>query len=271
MQNTSEEIVLELYQFELSHYCEKVRLILDYKGLEYRKIEIIPGVGQLEIFRLSGQRQVPVLKDGETIIADSTEIAFYLDRKYPEKPIIPTEPLARGECLLIEEWADESLGLKGRKALLGAFKQSQSLRNAILPENVPDFLKNLLNNVPNQFLDLLGTGVGFGAEGIKEANRGLKQDLEALSLILEHRPYLVGDQITLADLAVAGLSIYLKFPAGPYLATPEDLKGKGIPGLADNSTYDPFFRWRDRLYTTYRRPLSGNSPPDSAPTAIAID
>lgn len=263
--------MLELYQFELSHYCEKVRLILDYKGLEYRKIEVIPGVGQIEVFRLSGQRQVPVLKDGETLIADSTEIAFYLDRKYPEKPIIPTDPLARGECLLIEEWADESLGLKGRKALLGALKQNQSFRNAMLPQNVPDFLKNLWGNVPNQFLDFLGTGVGFGPEGIKEAHRGLKQDLEALSLILEHRPYLVGDQPTLADLAVAGLSLYLKFPAGSYLATPEDLKGKGIPGLADNSTYDSFFRWRDRLYATYRRPLEGNSPPDSPPTTIAID
>ena len=271
LNNVSEESVLELYQFELSHYCEKVRLILDYKGLEYRKLEVTPGVGQIEVFRMSGQRQVPVLKDGETVIADSTEIAFYLDRKYPEKPIIPTDPLARGECLLMEGWADESLGLKGRRALLGGFKQSQSLRNAILPQNVPDFWKNLLSNVPNQFLDLLGTGIGLGAEGIKEAHRGLKQDLEALSLILEHRPYLVGDQITLADLTVAALSLYLKFPAGSYLASPEDLKGKGIPGIADNSIYDSFFRWRDRLYATYRRPLSGNPAPDSGPTSIAID
>ena len=39
--------MLELYQFELSQYSEKVRLILDYKGLEYRKIEVTPGVGQV--------------------------------------------------------------------------------------------------------------------------------------------------------------------------------------------------------------------------------
>ena len=71
--------MLELYQFEVSQYSEKVRLILDYKGLEYRKIEVTPGVGQLDLYKMSGQRQVPVLKDGETIVADSTEIAFYLD------------------------------------------------------------------------------------------------------------------------------------------------------------------------------------------------
>lgn len=263
--------MIELYQFELSQYCEKVRLILDYKGLEYRKVEVTPGVGQWEVFQLSGQRQVPLLKDGETVIADSTEIAFYLDRKYPEKPIIPTDPLARGQCLLVEEWADESLGVKGRKALVGAWKHSQNFRTAMLPANTPDFLKQLLGVVPAEFFEILGTGAGFGQEGIREAHRDLKQDLEALSLILQHRPYLVGDEPTLADFAAAGLSLYLKFPAGPYLEIPEALKGKGVPGLADNSAYDPFFQWRDRLYGTYRRPLTGTLASPSQPTSIEIE
>jgi glutathione S-transferase len=100
----------ELYQFELSQYSEKVRLILDYKGLAYRKIEVTPGIGQVELFQMSGQRKVPVLKDGSRIIADSTEIAKYLDRQYPDRPLIPTDPKQRGLCLLIEEWADESIG-----------------------------------------------------------------------------------------------------------------------------------------------------------------
>ncbi|OKH25565.1 glutathione S-transferase [Hydrococcus rivularis NIES-593] len=263
--------MLELYQFELSQYSEKVRLILDYKGLEYKKIEVTPGIGQLELFRLSGQRQVPVLKDGETFVADSTEIAFYLDRKYPEKPIIPTEPLLRGQCLLIEEWADESIGLKGRKAFIGALNQNQNFRISILPKNVPDFFKSLVGAVPSEFLGLLGTGVGFGPDAIKEARRGLEQDLEALTLILQNRPYLVGDEPTLADLAVAGLSMILKFPAGNYLNVPEQLKGKGIPGLADRSAYEPFFSWRDRLYAQYRKPLTGSGETDSSPTSIEID
>jgi glutathione S-transferase len=263
--------VLELYQFELSQYSEKVRLILDYKELDYQKIEVTPGIGQLELFRLSGQRQVPVLKDGDTVIADSTEIAFYLDQKYPDKPIIPSDPLERGQCLLIEEWADESIGLKGRKALVGALNQNQNFRTSILPPNTPDFLKNLVSAVPSEWLDILGTGVGFGGDALKDAQKSLRQDLEALSLILQNRPYLVTDRPTLADLAVAGLSIVLKFPAGNYINLPEDLKGKGIPGLADNSAYEPFFNWRDRLYADYRKPLAQNNITGSNPTAIEIE
>ena len=94
----------------------------------------------------------------------------------------------------------------------------------------------------------------------------------SLRLILQHKTYLVGDTPTLADLTVAGLSIFLKFPEGSYLDIPTQLKGKGIPGLADNSDYDIFFDWRDRLYADYRK-TSGSSTPsnDSAPTAIEIE
>jgi glutathione S-transferase len=118
---------------------------------------------------VSGQRQVPVLKDGETIIADSTKIAFYLDRKYPEKPIIPTDPVARGQCLLIEEWADESIGIKGRTALIGALNKNPNFRTSILPQEVPDFLKNFIKAVPGDLLTVLGTGIGLGTEAIKSA------------------------------------------------------------------------------------------------------
>ncbi|WP_319419888.1 glutathione S-transferase [Pleurocapsa sp. FMAR1] len=262
--------MLELYQFELSQYSEKVRFILDYKQLEYRKIEVTPGVGQVELMQKSGSRQVPVLKDGSTYVSDSTEIALYLERKYPERPIIPSDSLAKGQCLLIEEWADASIGLKGRKALIGALNQNQNFRTSILPSNTPDLLKTAIGAIPGELLDVLGSGIGFGGDAVKEAKNSLKQDLEALCLILQNQPYLTGDTPTLADLSVAGLSILLKFPAGNYLDIPDPLKGKGIPGLADNITFEPFFAWRDRLYADFRK---GSSMPSSgsSPTTISID
>lgn len=264
--------MLELYQFELSQYSEKVRFILDYKGLEYRKIEVTPGVGQIEVMRMSGQRQVPVLKDGNTVVADSTAIAFYLEEKYPEKPIIPVDPVHKGQCLLIEEWADESIGIKGRKALIGAINQNQNFRTAILPQQVPDVVKNLVGAVPGELLSVLGVGVGLGPDAIKQARTGLHQDLEALSLILEQRPYLVTDYPTLADITVAAMTMILKFPEGNYVDLPNNLKGKGIPEFTDSSKYEAFWSWRSRLYTEFRRPLNANTiTGDSAPTTIEIE
>lgn len=264
--------MLELYQFELSQYSEKVRLILDYKGLQYRKIEVIPGVGQLEVFRLSGQRQLPVLKDGNVVVADSTAIAKYLDQQYPDPPLIPTDPKRRGLCLLMEEWADESIGTKSRTVLYSGLSQDANLRGALLPAQTPDFLKTLVQSVPSDLLKTLGMGMGAGPSEVNTAMDAIKQDLEALCLILQESPYLVGDKPTLADFAVAGLSMLLKFPEGPYLDLPESLRGKGVPGIADNYIYAPFFSWRDRLYADYRKPLSAiNTPPAGSPTSIQID
>jgi glutathione S-transferase len=261
--------MLELYQFELSQYSEKVRLLLDYKGLTYRKIEVTPGVGQLEVFRLTGQRQVPILKDGNTVIADSTAIAKYLDREYPEPLLIPTDPKRRGLTLLIEEWADTSIGIKSRKALFGALKESQNLRASILPSTTPDFVKGLVEAVPREFLDVLGLGVGYTPEVVESALNDLKQDLEAVILLLQDSPYLTGDTPTLADFAVAGLSLLIKFPEGPYLDIPETLKGKGVPGWGES--YEAFFNWRDRLYLDYRKPLISTTTSTTPPASINIE
>ncbi|MCT7951703.1 glutathione S-transferase family protein [Ancylothrix sp. C2] len=265
--------MLELYQFELSHYSEKVRLILDYKGLQYRKIEVTPGVGQLEVYRLSGQRQLPVLKDGNIVIADSTAIAQYLDQQYPDRPLYPSDAKERALTTILEEWADESIGQKSRKVLFSGLSQDQRFRSALLPAATPDFLKNLVEAVPSDILKTLGIGLGATPEAVSSATDSIKQSLEALCTILKEVPYLLGNTPTVADFAVAGLSILLKFPTGPYLDLPETLRGKGVAGIADNPDYEIFFNWRDRLYAEYRQPLipTTTSSSSSRPTSIQID
>ncbi|MEO0534796.1 MAG: glutathione S-transferase family protein [Cyanobacteria bacterium P01_A01_bin.123] len=266
--------MLELYQFEASHYSEKIRLILDYKKLPYRKIEVTPGVGQIDLFQKSGQRQVPVLKDGDEVIPDSTAVALYLDQKYPEQPVIPAESKQRGLCLMMEAWADESIGLNARKAMIGAFNQHPNFRTALLPATTPNLIKDLVGAVPGDLLNLLGTGVGFGSDAVKKAHDNLRQDLKALCLILLESPYLVADHPTLADFAVAGLSMYIKFPAQQYVDLPPGICDKGVPGLADDPAYQEFFAWRDRLYADYREvrvPTTPSSSGGSSPQSINID
>lgn len=264
--------MLELYQFEASAYSEKVKLILDYKQIPYQAIEVTPGVGQIDLYQMSGQRKVPVIKDGTDIIPDSTAIALYLDEKYPARPLIPTDPRQKGLCLALEDWADESLGLQGRKAMIGAFSQHPNFRTALLPTATPDLLKTLVGAVPGDVLSLLGTGVGFGPGDIKTATGILKQALESLTLMLTDQPYLIGEEPTLADFAVAGLTMYIKFPAYQYVDLPEGICGKGVPGLADDISYAPFFAWRDRLYADYRQ-TRADVPVGSSggPTAINIE
>jgi glutathione S-transferase len=244
--------MLELHQFELSPYCEKVRLILDFKGLEYRKVEVTPGIGQIDLYRLSGQRQVPVLRDGDEIICDSTAIARYLDEKFPETPLLPHDPQQRALVELLEDWADNALVKQARTAFLG---------------------KGLIGAIPSDALGLLGVGVGLGPDRVHEAKRDLERNLRALTTRLEGQAYLLGNQPTLADLTVAALSLFIRFPSQHIFDCPVDLRGRGIPGIADNPEFARFFEWRDGIYRTWRQgaPAPAAAASSSGPTKISID
>ena len=82
---------LTLYQFATSPFCAKVRKILDFKGLDYRAIEV-DYLERKELLIASNQVMVPALtlESGETIV-DSDRIAIQLDGIYPEPTIFPPE------------------------------------------------------------------------------------------------------------------------------------------------------------------------------------
>jgi glutathione S-transferase len=232
---------MDLYQFRHSAFCEKVRLILRVKGLLATFKEVVPGIGQLELFRLSGQRQVPVLVDGATVIADSTAIALHLEEAHPLPALLPADPAARARVLLLEDWADTALAAGARLALLQAAVADPVLRGALLPEATPAPLRRLVGGLPAGFLAPLGEAVGE-VLGQNEA-RQLRRNLEQLTSLVARQPYLEGGSLSLADLAVVAQLSLLRFPA----SAGAPLAGRGVPGITDHPEFAPLFQWRDRI------------------------
>ena len=62
--------MIELYQFPFSHYCEKVRWALDYKGIAYRTVNLLPGSHFKHLAKLAPKSSVPVLRDGAIVMQD---------------------------------------------------------------------------------------------------------------------------------------------------------------------------------------------------------
>ena len=65
-----------LYQFPLSHFCEKARWLLDHKELDYNAQNLIPGVHRAFAKLKTGQNKLPILRDQDQWIADSTQIVL---------------------------------------------------------------------------------------------------------------------------------------------------------------------------------------------------
>src|SRR5579859_3510066 len=90
--------MIELYQLRWSHYVEKVRWALDFKGLTWRAIDIV-AYKKAEMQRFACAQTVPLIHDTATgvAISDSSPIMRYLDQTYPEKPLFPADAAAREE------------------------------------------------------------------------------------------------------------------------------------------------------------------------------
>jgi glutathione S-transferase len=183
---------MDLHQFRHSAFCEKVRLVLAAKGLEANLLEVTPGLGQIELFRLSGQRQVPVLVDGSEVIADSTAIALYLERHHPEPPLLPEAPAERARVLLIEDWADTALAAGCRLALVQAAASDPLLRSALLPDSTPGPLRQLVSNLPAGVM--AGVGEALASVIGTSERQQLQTTLEQLALLVADQPYRVGDR-----------------------------------------------------------------------------
>ncbi|KAF3952865.1 hypothetical protein CMV_021623 [Castanea mollissima] len=86
---------LKLYSFWWSTCSFRVRIALNFKGLkyEYKSVNLLKGE-QLnpEFIKLNPSGNVPVLVDGDTVVADSLAILMYLEDKYPHHyPLLPQD------------------------------------------------------------------------------------------------------------------------------------------------------------------------------------
>jgi len=166
-----------LYGSSLSPYARKVLAFAAEKGieLELRPTGAAPGQPSDEFLEASPFRKMPAFRDGDYTLADSSAIVHYLEAKHPEPALIPADPKLRGKVIWFEEFADTILVTCGSKIFF----------NLIV---APKFL---------------------GKPGDEEAAR--QAEINDLPPVLDYlekvapsgEGFLVGDRLTLADIAVA--------------------------------------------------------------------
>jgi len=94
---------MRLYRIPFSTNVERVALALAHKGLQIESVWVDPA-DRDEVVRISGQELVPVLIDGDRIVADSTAILEHLEERFPERPLYPADPARRTELRLFVDW-----------------------------------------------------------------------------------------------------------------------------------------------------------------------
>src|ERR687885_2208796 len=107
-----------LWHLPISHYSEKVRWALRFKGIEHRRNVGLPGahIGVALWLTRGRQATFPVLELDGRRIGDSTAIIAALEERFPDPPLYPADPVDRRRALELEDFFDEELGPNIRRA-----------------------------------------------------------------------------------------------------------------------------------------------------------
>ena len=94
---------LRVYRIPFSTNVERVALALAHKRIEVEWIDLDPA-DRSEAVRVSGQELVPVLVDADRVLFDSPVILEYIEERFPERPLYPSEPARRAELRTFVDW-----------------------------------------------------------------------------------------------------------------------------------------------------------------------
>jgi glutathione S-transferase len=195
-------MTITLHQRDISPFCDKIRRALRWKGLKFETREVSLLETRSRYRKLNPIGKVPCLEHDGVCIADSTDITYYLDEKYPERPLVPRDPAQRGLVHMIEDWADESLYFYEMKLRFD------------LPHNLRRWLPELMRD-DNALMRWVSPVVvarairgqlhaqGIGRKPLAMVLRELDRHLDAIDGWLANaRGFIAGDTLTIADLAV---------------------------------------------------------------------
>jgi glutathione S-transferase len=90
-----------------SQFSWRTRLALAHKGLDYDTVPV--AVSDKAAIAFSNQDKVPILRDGEQVIADSWRIAEHLETAYPDRPSLFGGERGHAFARFVNFWADRQL------------------------------------------------------------------------------------------------------------------------------------------------------------------
>ena len=97
---------MKLYGASQSPFVRKAHIVLEEKGIPYETENLIPVPKTPELLALHSMGKIPVLRDGEVVVPDSSVICAYLERKHPSPALYPGDPTDLAKALFLEEYAD---------------------------------------------------------------------------------------------------------------------------------------------------------------------
>ena len=243
---------LELLQFRFSPYNEKARWALDLKRAPHRRRGLLPGPHMGEVRRLTGRTQTPVLVEDGRALDGSARILARLEALFPDPPLYPAAPEAREEALRIERWFDEDIAPRGRRAVLAALLETPVYFAQVFGRGKSGLARAGYAAVVPFAAPLVRKGNGIrGPESVEDGLRAFFEGLEFVAARGARTGFLVGDRLSVADIAAAAALATCVDPPGSPMARPQPMPAS-FRSFIDRFAGHPGAAWVRRIYSTHR-------------------
>ena len=166
--------MIRLYHVPLSPFCRKVRLSLAEKKIEVELVEERYWEADPDFLRRNPAAKVPVLRLDGIMMSESAAICEYIEETRPEPPLMPKGAEARLEVRRLVGWFDDKFHSEVTSKLL-----YERVNKKVMGQGFPD------------------------SRNVKDGAKAIKYHLDYMTWLLDHRRWLAGDVMTLADFAAA--------------------------------------------------------------------
>jgi len=158
--------MIRLCGFRISNYHNKVRIALLEKGIAHEEDEGVKPSQKDDYLAKSPMGKVPYLEVDGKRIRESAVILEYLEDAYPERPLLPKDPLERARVREIVVFLELHLELVVRRLYGGLF-----------------------------------FGGSFSDETKQQVEKDVTKGVRALKAVARFEPYIAGSELTIADCA----------------------------------------------------------------------
>ncbi len=143
---------MRIYGAILSPFVCRVLLALRHKGVRHEVIMPKDGIKTPEYLAMNPLGKIPTMKDGATVLPESSVICEYIDEKYPRKKIIPATPKAAAMARLLATISE--LYVQNPATALFRQRDPESRDKAVVEEKLAELDKGL--EVLGHYLDAKG-------------------------------------------------------------------------------------------------------------------
>ncbi len=166
----------QLYQFPLCPFSRKLRLLLGEKGVGVELVRESPWERRDEFLDMNPAGQTPVIADASKglVLIDSGAICEYFEETVDKAPMVSGTAANRAEIRRLVAWFDEQL--------------------------FGDVVEPLMRE---RMTKRLAERASPDAGALREAMRLANNHLDYTDYLLDHRNWLAGPILSLADLAAA--------------------------------------------------------------------